>query len=244
MDIRMTAPGNRTSARKRLVVLTGAGISAESGLSTFRGTDGLWENERVEDVATIHAWRRDPERVHRFYNIRRAAAAKALPNAGHLALSMLESHFEVIVITQNVDDLHEKAGSTHILHLHGELSKARCSEPPYCRMVIGDRSLSLSDTCADGHPLRPDIVWFGEAVPLMDEALQYVSQADVFVIIGTSLNVYPAAGLIHETPSDTPIYYIDPDPNLAYLPTGVTLIRETAVVGTPILAQILIEHHV
>ncbi len=244
MDIRMTAPGSRTSARKRLVVLTGAGISAESGLSTFRGADGLWENERIEDVATIDAWRRDPDRVHRFYNVRRSAAARAFPNAGHIAISMLESHFEVVVITQNVDDLHEKAGSTHILHLHGELTKARCSEPPYCRLEIGDRALSLSDSCKDGHPLRPDIVWFGEAVPLMDDALLLVSQAELLVIIGTSLNVYPAAGLIHETPSGTPIYYIDPDPNIAYLPKQVHLIRETAAIGTPILAQVLLKEYV
>lgn len=244
MDIRMTAPGSRTSAHKRLVVLTGAGISAESGLSTFRGADGLWENERIEDVATIGAWRRDPERVHQFYNMRRAMAARATPNAGHIALSMLETHFDVVVITQNVDDLHEKAGSSRILHLHGELSKARCSEPPFCRIDIGDRALTVSDTCKDGHPLRPDIVWFGEAVPLMDEALQLVSEADLFVIIGTSLNVYPAAGLIHEAPSGTPIFYIDPDPNIAYLPKQVHLIRETAAIGTPILAQVLIKEYV
>lgn len=244
MDIRMTAPGSRTSARKRLVVLTGAGISAESGLSTFRGADGLWENERIEDVATIGAWRRDPERVHHFYNMRRDAARLALPNAGHIALSMLESQFNVFVITQNVDNLHEKAGSTHILHLHGELSKARCSEPPYCRLDIGDRALSVSDTCKDGHPIRPDIVWFGEAVPLMDDALLLVSQADILVIIGTSLNVYPAASLIHEVPTGTPIFYIDPDPNIAYLPQNVNLIRETAAIGTPILTQVLLKEYV
>jgi len=243
-SIGVTVPGSRFSGRKSVAVLTGAGISAESGLRTFRGMGGLWENERIEDVATPDAWRRDPAKVNRFYDQRRAQAAEAMPNEGHLALARLETGFDVTILTQNVDDLHERAGSTCILHLHGRLDSARCEAPEPCRIHIGARPLLESDVCRHGLRLRPDIVWFGEAVPLMDEAVEIVSETDILIIVGTSLQVYPAAGLALATRPHTPIYVIDPEPNLHSLPDNVDLIRETAVTGAPRLVHHLLTHHV
>ena len=239
-----TVPGSRSSARKSIAVLTGAGISAESGLKTFRGMGGLWENERIEDVATPAAWRRDPQKVNRFYDLRRSQAAIAQPNAGHVALADLETGFDVTILTQNVDDLHERAGSTRILHLHGRLDSARCEAEVPCRHHIGARPLLDTDLCEHGYRLRPDIVWFGEAVPLMDEAVKIVSSTDILIIVGTSLQVYPAAGLALATPPHTPIYVIDPEPNLHSLPDNVDLIRESAVTGAPHLVHHLLTHHV
>lgn len=244
MNIGATVPGSRSFGRKSVAVLTGAGISAESGLSTFRGMGGLWENERIEDVATPAAWRRDPGKVNRFYDVRRAQAAAVQPNAGHLALAQLESQFDVTILTQNVDDLHERAGSTTVMHLHGRLDSARCEAPEPCRLHIGARPLLDTDLCKHGYRLRPDIVWFGEAVPLMDVAVDIVSNADFLIIVGTSLQVYPAAGLALATSPHTPIFVIDPDPNLHSLPDQVELIRDTAAIGTPKLVHHLLTHHV
>lgn len=200
---------------KKLVVLTGAGISAESGLKTFRDSDGLWENYRIEDVATYDAWRKDPDLVQRFYNLRRQQAEAVKPNAGHLGLAALEADFEVYVITQNVDDLHEKAGSKHVLHLHGKLNSVKCDHPHTFRQPTTS-DVAMGDTCPEGHQLRPDIVWFGEEVPMMEPAAQLVYEADVFAVIGTSLQVYPAASLVQFVGKGVPVYLIDPNPVEVY----------------------------
>jgi len=199
--------------KKNLVVLSGAGISAESGLKTFRGGDGLWENHRIEDVATPEAWRRNPELVTRFYNERRQQLLTVEPNDGHRILADMESQFNVHIITQNVDNLHERAGSSRVLHLHGELTKVRSTS--YTEEVFelsADRyDVKIGDLCPLGFQLRPHIVWFGEAVPEIENAILLVEEADIFLIIGTSLNVYPAAGLLQYVPSSVTIYLIDPN---------------------------------
>jgi NAD-dependent deacetylase len=217
----------------KVVVLTGAGISAESGISTFRASDGLWENYNIEDVATPAAWRKNPGLVLEFYNQRRRQLAGVQPNAGHIALSRLQEQVEVKVITQNVDDLHERAGSQHVLHLHGELTKARSTGPLEAVSHIGYNDLNLGMTCAEGYPLRPHIVWFGEMVPALDEAAALVAQADALIIVGTSLNVYPAAGLHQALPAGNPILLIDPAAaDLAHnLYHPVTLLAEPATTG-------------
>jgi NAD-dependent deacetylase len=226
---------------KKLVVLTGAGISAESGLKTFRDSGGLWENHSIEDVATPEGWAKNPALVLQFYNDRRARAFEASPNAGHLALAALEKHFEVNIITQNVDNLHEKAGSTNVLHLHGELSKVRSTKTSHLITDIGGKSIQLGDLAEDGHQLRPHIVWFGEAVPMIEPAMEISAEADIFVVVGTSLQVYPAAGLINYVKKTTPKFIVDPT-----IPEGsanfknITFITETATVGVPQLAEILI----
>jgi NAD-dependent deacetylase len=201
-----------SSPKRKLVVLTGAGMSAESGLRTFRGADGLWENHRVEDVATPEGWARDPQLVLRFYNERRRQMWQAKPNAGHLALAQLERDFDVRIITQNVDNLHERAGSTHVLHLHGELTKARSSIDEDLVQDIDGWELKWGERSADGSQLRPFIVWFGEAVPMMEEAIALTEQADFFAVIGTSLAVYPAASLIDYVPPGVLTFLIDPQP--------------------------------
>ena len=198
--------------KKKLVVLTGAGMSAESGISTFRDSDGLWENHPVEEVATPEGFAVNPELVLRFYNERRRELVGVKPNKGHIGLVELEKDFDVSIITQNVDDLHQRAGSNHVLHLHGELMKARST---YDESLIYEMSkdkvdINIGDKCEKGYQLRPHIVWFGEGVPAITEAAKIAEQADVFVIIGTSMNVYPAAGLINYVPYDAPIYLIDP----------------------------------
>lgn len=198
---------------KHIVVLTGAGMSAESGISTFRDTGGLWEQYRIEDVATPEGFRKNPELVLEFYNARRKQAFEVKPNRGHLGLAEMEKDFKVFVITQNVDDLHERAGSTNVLHLHGELSKVRSTlDPSLIYTLTADNSeIHVGDKCEKGSQLRPHIVWFGEAVPMIGEAAGIVQAADILVVIGTSLNVYPAAGLLGYAQPGVPVYLIDPN---------------------------------
>jgi len=202
---------------KRLVVLTGAGMSAESGISTFRDSGGLWDNYNVEDVATPEGWARDPQLVTEFYNTRRRELQHVEPCLGHKLLAKLEQHFDVRIITQNVDNLHERAGSSKVTHLHGELMKVTSSRDPnnphFIETLPPSRcDVRMGDLAKDGSQLRPFIVWFGEAVPNIETAAELSAQADIYLIIGTSLNVYPAAGLVHYVPQDTPIYLIDPKP--------------------------------
>jgi len=196
---------------KKLIVLTGAGMSAESGLRTFREMGGLWEEHNVYEVASPGGWHKDRSMVLRFYNERRKQLLETAPNKGHLGLVELEKDFEVTIVTQNVDDLHERAGSSRILHLHGEIRKARSTADPDLVYDIEGWKLEEGDLCEKGSQLRPHVVWFGEAVPAFEEAVEVVSSADVFVIIGTSMNVYPAAGLISYVPNTAPIYLIDPN---------------------------------
>lgn len=197
---------------KHIVILTGAGMSAESGIATFRDSNGLWENYRVEDVATPEGFRANPQLVLDFYNARRKDALKAEPNRGHQIIAELEKDYKISVVTQNVDDLHERAGSSNVMHLHGELMKVRSTKNPndIRTLTANNIEINLGDMDASGHQLRPHIVWFGEAVPMIEEAVKVVQKADILIIIGTSLNVYPAAGLIDFAPSGTPIYLIDP----------------------------------
>lgn len=197
--------------KKKLVVLTGAGISAESGIKTFRDSDGLWEGHNVMDVATPEGWRKNPALVLDFYNQRRKQLKEVTPNAAHLILAQLQNDFDVHIITQNVDDLHERAGSQKVLHLHGELLKVR-STVDYNYIVDWKDDLSFEDVDPNNHQLRPHIVWFGEEVPALEQAIEITEIADYFAVIGTSLQVYPAAGLIDFTKSNTPIFYLDPKP--------------------------------
>jgi NAD-dependent deacetylase len=198
---------------KHLVVLTGAGMSAESGINTFRDSNGLWEQHRIEDVATPEAWANNPELVTEFYNLRRLQLNDVQPNNGHLILAQLEKHFRVSIITQNVDNLHERAGSTSIVHLHGELTKMRSS---CCVDEVGQIAQSTASSCAHGNSYRPHIVWFGEGVPLLEDAAALVEEADVFLVLGTSLEVYPAAGLLYNVPMNAERWVIDPKvPELA-----------------------------
>ena len=221
--------------KPHLVVLSGAGISAESGIQTFRDSGGLWEGHNVEDVATPEAFKKDPELVLNFYNLRRKACLAASPNSGHLALKSLEDRFNVSIITQNVDNLHEKAGSTNILHLHGELMKSRSTQNPNLVYDIDGEMLSMGDTCELGSQLRPHIVWFGEAVPMIEPAAEICQQADVFLIIGTSLQVYPADGLIKYVRPEVPVFIVDPKPLTIYTQHQVTQIPKGAVEGMKIL---------
>ncbi|OFX43772.1 MAG: NAD-dependent protein deacylase [Bacteroidetes bacterium GWA2_30_7] len=214
---------------KKLVVLTGAGISAESGIRTFRDMGGLWEEYDVMEVASIEGWYKNPELVLNFYNARRKQLEFCEPNYGHIGLKDLEKNFAVHIITQNVDNLHEKAGSKNILHLHGELTKVESTKHPQLVTDIGYKEINIGDKCEKGFQLRPHIVWFGEAVPALPEAVKIVKTADIFVVIGTSLNVYPAAGLIDYVPNGTPIYLIDPHDIQTY--RKVTFIKEIASSG-------------
>ncbi len=198
---------SKQEMKKHIVVLTGAGISAESGLKTFRDSDGLWMGHNIEDVATPRAFNKNPQLVLDFYNMRRREVAAAVPNAAHLGLASLESHYNVTIVTQNIDDLHERAGSSNILHLHGEIFKMRSTASDQWTASIRT-DMQLGDTAPDGHPLRPHIVWFDEPVPLIETAARLMTTADLFILIGTSLQVYPAAGLIHYLP-DVPKYIID-----------------------------------
>ena len=205
--------------KRRVVVLTGAGISAESGIATFRGVDGLWEGYRVEDVASPQGWQTNREMVLDFYNMRRKAVLEAEPNEGHKVLARMERHFDVQVITQNIDDLHERGGSTNILHLHGEVRKARSTAKASLVYEIQGPELNVGDNCELGSQLRPHIVWFGEDVPLIRPAAQMVREADVLIVVGTSLNVYPAAGLLHYARLDSIKFLVDPNvPNLEGFP--------------------------
>ncbi|AWV97621.1 Sir2 family NAD-dependent protein deacetylase [Arcticibacterium luteifluviistationis] len=228
--------------KKSLVVLTGAGISAESGLKTFRDGDGLWENHKVEDVATPEAFASNPALVLKFYNERRKAAAKANPNAAHKALAELEEYFNVHIITQNVDDLHERGGSSNVLHLHGELSKVRSERNPSQIFDIGSEAINVGDKAEDGSQLRPHIVWFGEAVPMIEPAMEVCEQADVFLVVGTSLQVYPAAGLIRYVPKGSPKYIIDKFlPESAENDKNIVFLEGAASLVLPILKKKLIE---
>ena len=198
---------------KNLVVLTGAGISAESGISTFRDSGGLWEQYRIEDVASPEGWARDPKLVTDFYNQRRKQLLEVEPNYGHIALVELEKYFNVYVVTQNVDNLHERAGSKNIVHLHGELTKVRSERFDHLIYELTpDRyEVKIGDKCEKGFQLRPHIVWFGEAVPMLEEAVRLAQKADIFVVVGTSLNVYPAASLVHYVQPEVPVYVVDPN---------------------------------
>lgn len=216
----------------KIVVLTGAGISAESGIKTFRGSDGLWEGYSIEDVATPEAWHKNPEMVQNFYNLRRKNVLEAQPNKAHLLLAQLDEAHEVHIITQNVDDLHERAGSRRILHLHGEITKARSSQNPSLVYDIEGWELRMGETCDLGSQLRPHIVWFGESVPMIEPAAALVAEAEVVVVIGTSLQVYPAAGLVGVAAPGVPIYVIDPGkPPVNAVSARVTYLEEPATTG-------------
>jgi NAD-dependent deacetylase len=223
--------------KQTIIVLTGAGISAESGIRTFRDSNGLWEEYRIEDVATYEAWRKNPSLVLEFYNQRRRQLATVEPNAAHYALVKLEEKYHVQIITQNVDNLHERAGSRHILHLHGELTKARSTMNEDLITDIGYHDINPGDKCAKGSQLRPHIVWFGEAVPNIQIASEMTSHADIIMVIGTSLNVYPAAGLLHYAPPHIPKYLIDPNANASGLSSNLTIIKEKAGIAVPELVE-------
>jgi NAD-dependent deacetylase len=217
--------------KKKLVVLTGAGVSAESGIPTFRDSNGLWEGFRVEDVASPEGWAKDPAVVLDFYNQRRKRALEVKPNKGHEIIAGLENDFDVTVVTQNVDNLHERAGSTHVIHLHGSLFESRSTEDDNLVYQIKGWELKVGDLCERGAQLRPNIVWFGEMVPLMDVAIRYAADADVFLVVGTSLVVYPAASLIHYVGSEVPKFVIDLKPlDVGRIP-GLTMIVDKASTG-------------
>jgi NAD-dependent deacetylase len=222
---------------KKLVILTGAGMSSESGIKTFRDSGGLWEEYDVNEVATPEAWERNMDLVLRFYNERRTQLAGCKPNAGHLGIAELEKYFDVNVITQNIDNLHERAGSTKVVHLHGELTKARSTRDPGLIYEIGYKDIHPGDLCEKGSQLRPHIVWFGEPVPNMDEAVRITETSDIFVVIGSSLNVYPAAGLISYAPGKASLWLIDPKD--VYLQTirQVEVIKAGASEGVKILTD-------
>ena len=224
----------------KIVIFSGAGMSAESGINTFRDHDGLWENYKIEDVATPEAWQRNPELVQRFYNARRKNVLKAQPNLAHQLIAKIQDFTECYVITQNIDDLHERAGNQHVLHLHGNIRLAKSSAPgaQYSETFYPIQGWELNlerDKCPQGYPLRPHVVWFGEAVPTYEHAMQLVQDADIFIVIGSSLVVYPVAGLIHEIPESCEAYYIDPKADHLRVPQQYHLIPETAIQGMQIL---------
>ena len=229
---------------QKLVVFSGAGMSAESGIQTFRDSDGLWEQHRIEDVATPEAWAKNPALVQRFYNARRKNILAAKPNLAHHIIAQFEQDFDVQVITQNIDDLHECAGSSNVLHLHGNIRFAKSSDPKagddqQLYPIIGDSLDIDTDFCPQGYPLRPHVVWFGEAVPAYSDAERVVQQADIFVVIGTSLQVYPVAGLVHHISSTAQAYYIDPKANQQHLPKQYQKIALPATQGLQQLQQLL-----
>lgn len=226
---------------KKIVILTGAGISAESGIRTFRDSDGLWEEHRIEDVATFDAWKRNQDLVIDFYNQRRKQLYEVKPNAGHLELVKLEKKYDVHIITQNVDDLHEQAGSTQVIHLHGELKKGRSTVDESLVYTLDGWELKKGDLCEKGSQLRPHIVWFGEAVPMIEPATRLSAKADIFIVIGTSLNVYPAAGLVHYVKPGTPVYLIDPHAEMLPGVKNLTVFREKAGTGVPKLVKQLMD---
>ncbi len=225
---------------KKLVVLSGAGISAESGISTFRDANGLWRNHRIEEVASPIAWRNNMDLVLEFYNLRRKQLFEVEPNAGHKALVDLEKYFDVEIVTQNVDDLHERAGSTKVLHLHGELKKVRSTVDEHLIYELKQWELKKGDLCEKGSQLRPHIVWFGEAVTNISKGALIVQQADILIVVGTSLVVYPAAGLIDYAHSDTPIFYVDPNAELHGYKSNLLPIAEKAGIALPTLVLHLI----
>jgi len=223
--------------KPKIVVLTGAGMSAESGLKTFRDENGLWEGHDVMQVASPEGFAKNPELVLEFYNQRRRQLLDVSPNKGHMALAELEQGFDVSIVTQNVDNLHEKAGSSHVVHLHGELFKVR-STVNENHVLDWKKDLILGDTDDNGHQLRPHIVWFGEMVPMLETAAQITQQAEILIIVGTSMQVYPAASLIHYAPQQTPIYFVDPKPNIRSTDfDNLTVIPKTAAEGVPELVE-------
>lgn len=226
---------------KKVVVLTGAGISAESGISTFRDANGLWESHDIMEVASPEGWESNPELVLDFYNKRRQQLNQVEPNAAHYALKELEAQYDVQIITQNVDDLHERAGSTNVLHLHGELRKVRSTYDP-SEILDWTGDLNLGDLCSNQQQLRPHIVWFGEEVPEMESAMEMASQADVLLVAGTSLQVYPAAGLMHYVSPKTPIWYIDPNPAISGN-QQITVIAEKATKGVSQVVSLLLKEN-
>ena len=225
--------------RKKIAVLTGAGISAESGIKTFRDSNGLWEEHRIEDVASPEGWYRNKELVLDFYDQRRRQLLQCAPNRAHFALAELEAKYDVTIITQNVDDLHERGGSTNIIHLHGELLKARST---FDESLVYEwkEDIKIGDKCARGAQLRPHIVWFGEAVPEIERAVPIVAKADIFIVIGTSMVVYPAAGLINYTGYDTPKYLIDPNEVAVPRIPSLTVIQQAASIGVDLLVKELL----
>lgn len=225
---------------KKVVVFSGAGISAESGLKTFRDSDGLWENYNVMDVATPEAWKNNPRLVLDFYNLRREQVLKSEPNSAHEALIRLEDKYDVTIITQNIDDLHERAGSKNVLHLHGEILKSRSTRDYSKTYLIDGPDLNLGDKCEYGSQLRPHVVWFGEGVPKMQEAFKICSRADVFIIVGTSLNVYPAAGLVDYVRDECDKYLIDPQDVYTSGVQNLSFIKEKASTGVPVLVDKLL----
>ena len=230
--------------KRQITILSGAGISAESGISTFRDSDGLWENHRIEDVATPQAWQRNPELVQQFYNLRRKQLQEVEPNAAHFSITELQEKFNVQVITQNVDDLHERAGNTNVLHLHGQLKQVRSTGHPYEVYDLDGWELLMGDKCEEGHQLRPHIVWFGEDVPNLPIAAEMVSKSDAVIIVGTSLNVYPAASLYQYAKSNCPIWIIDPKANELVYPETITPINEKAGAAMPRLVQSLLKEEI
>ncbi|MCJ8147506.1 NAD-dependent deacylase [Acinetobacter sp. A3.8] len=233
---------------KKLVVFSGAGMSAESGINTFRDSDGLWENYRIEDVATPEAWAKNPKLVQQFYNQRRKQIIEAKPNSAHLAIAELEKDFQVRVITQNIDDLHERAGSQNVLHLHGNIRLAKSSQKLSKLSLNQEESyypiegweLDLErDLCPQGYPLRPHVVWFGEAVPAYEQAIHMANDADIFIVIGTSLAVYPVAALVHEIPTHCRAFYIDPKADHQQIPSQYERITMTASEGMQYIQDVL-----
>lgn len=228
--------------KKKLVVFSGAGISAESGVQTFRDSNGLWENHRVEDVASPEGFERNPQMVLDFYNARRRQLNEVTPNKAHLILAELEDVFEVNIITQNVDDLHERAGSTKVIHLHGELKKARPVNSE-SNIISWEKDLNLGDLNFEGIQLRPHIVWFGEMVPEMDKAIDLCSKADLFLVIGTSMSVYPAAGLIHYIPANCKVFVIDPSLPNTYTETD-NYFKTSATQGMELFKEMIIKKEI
>lgn len=226
--------------KKRIIVLTGAGVSAESGLKTFRDADGLWEGYNVEDVATPEAWARNPELVQEFYNDRRQAVLNAKPNAAHLALAELENHFDTLIITQNIDDLHERAGSKSIIHLHGEIIYGRSSKNAALLYKLAKPRIEMGELCELGSQMRPHVVWFGEQVPMITKSMYEMPKADIVILVGSSLAVYPAAGLLELAKPNIPVYVVDPKIPNVNLPKNVIRIEKKASIGVPGLVKKLI----
>lgn len=227
--------------KKRIIILTGAGISAESGLNTFRDADGLWEGYNIEDVATPEAWKRNPELVQDFYNERRKSVMAAMPNAAHLALAKLDEKFETLIITQNIDDLHERAGSKAIIHLHGEIIYSRSSKNSALLYKMENHEIKMGEFCELGSQLRPHVVWFGEDVPLITKAMHEIPKADIVILVGSSLAVYPAAGLLEYVRPEVTIYVVDPKIPNVNLPNKVIKIQEKASKAVPILVEKLLQ---
>ncbi len=228
---------------KKIVILTGAGISAESGLKKFRDSDGLWEGYNIEDVATPMAWRRNPELVQQFYNERRKTVLEAKPNAAHIALAKLEEKYNVTIITQNIDDLHERGGSTDVVHLHGIITRSQSSLNPNLTYPINGWEIKMGEKCELGSQLRAHVVWFGEDVPMISKAANICSQADIFILVGSSLVVYPAAGLVDYVPYDAEKYIVDP--NIPYISSASPFLKieEKASIGVPKLVEQLLSAH-